>query len=312
LVENPPHRKLLPSRVKDVHQWIGAAILQGRQAGSNMYTEPHLYWEETPGTLMGIFTPMIMRSTYITNLDAISDLVTVGVRQGESDPQWVEIVMHPPGRVGSKPLPTTMDSREQKVVYGFAGQEGNQYEHKLVGGDRVIIAYPGNMFGLPMYTWVMQEYQSTTGFEEIGVLTHQFFESAKIWEAVIQLVQNQWTYLEQEKLELLMDDLYTGQLKQAMSFSLTDADIQGNEQLKQYEELSKSKEWIWTIVPHPILEFDGTVTIPVKDKTPITVGDFTALSVVASIGGMAQRWLRERPINWSLPYSLIPWTDPWE
>ena len=41
-----------------------------------------------------------------------------------------------------------VDSREQKVIYGFAGQEGNNTDDfQMVCEDRVIIAYPGK------YVW---------------------------------------------------------------------------------------------------------------------------------------------------------------
>ena len=290
-----------------------------------MYNEPHSYWEHSPNVVLNTFAAMILKTTHIRGgIKFIEDFVNVWVRLNQVD--WG--LPGPALRV--LPLPATIDSREQKVIYGFAGQEGNNNEDfQMVGEDRVIIAYPGNMFGLPMYTWVMQEHQGTT-FDEIGTLVNDTFIENKVWwESVVQEVQDQWRSLEEEKLELLMqvddhdldDEQYATHLEesqQPVSFNVEvggkKADWEQTAAGFARGDLKKKQDlWLWTIVPQPMLSLSGTVTkLPKADFAPVVIGDFSALNMVVSIGGMAERWLRERPINWSLPYSLIPWTDPWE
>ena len=303
--------------MSDVHQWIGSAIFQTRQSGSNMYNEPQLYWEESPNVVLDTFAAMILKTTHIRwGKEFIEDFVNVWVRLNQED--WGLLWTGAANIYRPEPLPATIDSREQKVIYGFAGQEGNNNEDfQMVNEDRILIAYPGNMFGLPMYTWVMQEHQAGS-FDEIGTLVNDTFIDNKVWwKAVVQEVQDQWRSLEEEKLELLMqlDDYdldeeqyatHLAEIQQPVSFNVEIGGAQDD--LRRKQDL-----WLWTIVPQPMLSLSGTVTkLPKADFVPVTIGDFSALNMVVSIGGMAERWLRERPINWSLPYSLIPWTDPWE
>ena len=67
---------------------------------------------------------------------------------------------------------------------------------------------------------------------------------------------------------------------------------------------------VWTLVPSPYLNAGGTLSE--IDGTPVWLGEFTNCNLVMAIGGIAPRWLSTRTINWSLPFPLIPWTDPLE
>ena len=184
------------------------------------------------------------------------------------------------------------------------------------------------MFGLPMYTWVMQEHQGTT-FDEIGTLVNDTFIENKYGGNRLFKKCRPMEISGEEKLELLMqvddhdldDEQYATHLEESQQPVSFNVEVGGKKgRLEQTAagfargDLKKKQDlWLWTIVPQPMLSLSGTVTkLPKADFAPVVIGDFSALNMVVSIGGMAERWLRERPINWSLPYSLIPWTDPWE
>ena len=65
---------------------IGSAIFHTRDSGSDMYNEPHLYWEESPSVVVGTFAAMITKTTHIRgNPSAIEDFVNVWVRLNQED-----------------------------------------------------------------------------------------------------------------------------------------------------------------------------------------------------------------------------------
>jgi hypothetical protein len=321
-----PKRRLQPERVGDIHVKIGAMI-RDIMDNRRMNEDDWLYWVHRPfqneddwdEDLKGYFTGMPRKGQEIEIVKWIrgsnKELLSDPIRKGQ------------------------FNSRAQEIIVGILDVDAPSSRKNRVAGEvRIIIAYPGNMFGLPIDSWVMQEYQGPAVHED--ELQEDYFqwryhsadvflqERSIVWVALKNWVQKVWRSVQDEKLELSVNrsPKRVEKLNWPYSFKVNDfADPETLKELRlsrmhteyemdEYEsnqEIANWGKWLWTIVPSNHLDAEGTVTTLV-DGTPVILGEFSSCNLVVAIGGIAPRWLGTRTINWSLPFPLIPWTDPLE
>lgn len=327
-----PKPRLKPYRVGDIHTKVGSMVNQWRQS-RDLYVDAKKHLTKTPDAEFWqdgvdyVYTNFEGVEKTGQDIDAL-----IWVRIDDENWQELKLDENPtmPVRIlPPKHLPDYFDSRAQRMIVGLVDLDAPSSEsHQLVGENRVIIAYPGNMLGLPMDTWVMQEHQGKKGWyaarsdsDEDYAITSKFLqEHSNLWKSLVNWLPTKWKSIQDEQLELSLEptsDVDARFLKnQASTFKVADfaprPKFEDDHSYYEGGETAKVNwdQWLWTIVPHPYLASDGTTTT--IDGTPITLGEFTSCNIVTSIGGIADRWLGSRPINWYLPYSQIPWTDPWE
>jgi len=186
--------------------------------------------------------------------------------------------------------PKYFDSRSQEIIVGIADLDAPSSKNfALVGEDRIIIAYPGNMFGLPIDSWVIQE-QQVSPRETLRPIEPVVLSEIGMSE-LITTVKETWKSIQDERLELSMDENIPSS---EVGYPVTGF-------LGRYDDNN------WFIVPQPYLPLDGVV---IQDSPPYTLCEFDMGNLIISIGRVAPQWLETRTINWYLPYPLIPWTDP--
>lgn len=328
-----PKPRLKPYKVGDIHTKIGSMVNQWRQSRD-------LYVDAGSDAPDGEFWASGVDYIY-TNFEGVEKTgqdidALIWVRIDDENWQELELDKDPTTRVRILPpkhLPDYFDSRAQRMIVGLVDLDApssNSYE--LVGENRVIIAYPGNMLGLPMDTWVMQEHQGKKGWyaarsdpDEDYAITSKFLqEHSDLWKTLVNWLPTKWKSIQDEQLELSLEPDGSGGEEwidslgayPASTFTLEDfaprPKFEDDHSYYEGGETAKVNwdQWLWTIVHHPYLASDGTVTR--TDETSIVLGEFSSCNIVTSIGGVADRWLGSRPINWYLPYHLVPWTDPWE
>ena len=331
-----PKPRLKPYKVGDIHTKIGSMVNQWRQT-RDLYVDAGSDAPDGEFWASGvdyIYTNFEGVEKTGHDIDAIIWVRTdeenwqelklnKNVKSPTAGPHRLAIDAHPP-----KHLPDYFDSRAQRMIVGLVDLDApssNSYE--LVGENRIIIAYPGNMLGLPMDTWVMQEQQGDVlGSDEEYALYSKFLqEHSNLWKSLVNWLPTKWKSIQDEQLELSLEPDGSGGEEwidslgayPASTFTLEDFAPRpkfepdpGYYDDGEEEVDSNWDQWLWTIVHHPYLASDGTVTR--TDETSIVLGEFSSCNIVTSIGGVADRWLGSRPINWYLPYHLVPWTDPWE
>ena len=319
-----PKPRLKPNKVGDIHTKVGSMVNQWRQtrdlyvdAGSDAPDAE--FWKDGVDYVYTNFEGVEKTGQ---DIDAL-----IWVRIDDENWSKLELDENPtmPVRIlPPKHLPDYFDSRAQRMIVGLVDLDAPSSDsHELVGENRVIIAYPGNMLGLPMDTWVMQEQQGDVlGSDEEYALYSKFLkEHSDLWKSLVNWLPTKWKSIQDEQLELSLEptsDVDARFLKnQASTFKVADftniwPHLDAND--FGYDDDggvdSNWDQWLWTIVPHPYLDPDGTTTT--IDGIPIVLGEFSSCNIITSIGGVADRWLGSGPINWYLPYHLVPWTDPWE
>ena len=201
--------------------------------------------------------------------------------------------------------PKYFDSRSQEIIVGIADLDAPSSKNfALVAENRIIIAYPGNMFGLPIDSWVLQEQQNSPIGDDREYKVSQFFidEHSDMWPELITTVKETWKSIQDERLDLSMDEKIPSS---EVGYPVEVIGPKPNP--VNTISMHNWKQWKWFIVPQPYLPLDGVV---IQDSPPYTLGEFDMGNLIISIGRVAPRWLSTRTINWYLPYHLVPWTDP--
>lgn len=202
--------------------------------------------------------------------------------------------------------PDYFDSRSQEIIVGLTDLDApSSQHHRLVAENRLIIAYPGNMFGLPIDSWVLQEQQGPDIIQGEG---YEYFleEHSDKWPALITTIHETWKSIQDERLELSMDEKIPSS---EVGYPVPHKPISMDDYWSR-ENVAEDflwTKWKWFIVPQPYLPLDGVV---IQDSPPYTLCEFIVGNLIISIGRVAPRWLSTRTINWYLPYPLVPWTDP--
>ena len=309
-----------PDKIPDLNYWEGFSRLVETYLG-DMATGPGrmVTWIrcfDEKGDVMWVENGVW---TMPRKLNKITDRQEVDPASGDYEPPWVF-----GGSLGLK-VPETFDSRSQEIIIGFATNEAPIQKHSaLVDEKRVIIAFPGNMFGLPIDTWVIQELQSNLESIKQSFLD----ESYPSWDLLAEQVQETYKSMEEEKLELSLNReggafIYRktdepigegGRYVDSKMPQVVANDGLWHEQTAIDDAIGgmkNLKHWRTFIVPTPYLSSEGTL-IDGDSSIPITQAEFKSGNVIMSIGRIANRWLGTRTINWAVPYPLIPWTDPLE
>ena len=311
-----PKRRLQPERVGDVHVKIGAAIRNLMEVRDIEHGgDDTKYWEASIEDIrVGHYYEGIPRAG-----------------------QRIEITCWIREEPGLIPVDPTFNSRNQEIIVGILDVDAPiSKSDRLAGEIRIMIAYPGNMFGLPVDSWVMQEYQGPA-VDEYQLADDYFqwrYDSASVflqergivWMALKKWLGKVWRSIQDEKLELSVDrsPKRIDKVNWNSSFKVSDfADPETLRELRlsqmeivdmdEYEtnqEIANWSKWLWTVVPSNYLDSEGTVTK--INGTTVILGEFSSCNLVMAIGGIAPRWLGTRTINWSLPFPLIPSTDPLE